>query len=276
MGRASGFRVILGIDEIANNRNIWKALIAEFLGVFFLVLVACGACVVNWGKGTDADIVQISLAFGVTVATMAQCIGHVSGGHINPAVTCAMLVTGKVSVLRALLYIISQCVGGITGAAVLKAVTPEAATGTLGLSMVNDQITPVQGFGVEFLITFVLVFTVFGVCDGFRLDVKGSAPLAIGLSVATCHLFAVKYTGSSMNPARTFGPAVITGIWEHHWVYWLGPCLGGVAAGVLYHYVFQAPEPQSPLPTQASVPLLTKELNDKEPKEVVTERTTAM
>lgn len=192
MGRASGFRIDLGIKEITTNRNFWKALIAEFLGVFFLVLVGCGSCL-NWENAPPLPntIVQIALAFGVTVATIAQCIGHVSGGHINPAVTCAMLLTGHISVLKAIFYIISQCIGGITGAAVLKAVTPVSGQGNLGLSTVNSEIGPVQGFGVEFLITFVLVFTVYGACDGNRNDVKGSAPLAIGLSVSTCHLFAV-------------------------------------------------------------------------------------
>lgn len=269
----------LGTDDLTQHlRQFLKALVAEFLGVFFLVLIGCGSCL-QWtgAPPLEVSIVQIALAFGVTVATLVQCIGHVSGGHINPAVTCAMLVTNRIRVIRAVCYVVSQCLGAITGAAVLRAVSPgDPNTVGLGMTTVNEKISGPEGFAVEFLITFVLIFTVFGVCDDNRNDVKGSAPLAIGLAVATCHLFAVKYTGSSMNPARTFGPAVITGIWEHHWVYWLGPCLGGVAAGVLYHYVFQAPEPQSPLPTQASVPLLTKELNDKEPKEVVTERTTAM
>lgn len=274
MGKQSNLKFILGVQDVMGNRNIWKALMAEFLGVMMLVLVGCGSCLLNWGSGTPPSIVEIALAFGVTVATMVQCIGHVSGGHINPAVTCAMLVTGKISILKAMLYIISQCVGGIAGAAILKSVTPLEYRATLGMSEVSDKISPVQGFGVEFLITFILLFTVFGVCDDFRGDLKGSAPLAIGLAVATCHLFAIKYTGSSMNSARTFGPAVITGIWDHHWVYWLGPCLGGVAAGILYQYIFQAPEPAE---RDHEPELLSKTYrNEKGSKELVADRTTSI
>ncbi|CAL1283025.1 unnamed protein product [Larinioides sclopetarius] len=137
------------------------------------------------------SIVQIALSFGLIVGTMVQCICHISGGHINPAVTAGMLVAGKISVLRALLYIVMQCAGGIAGAAVLKSVTPEGLNSSLGQTMLHEKVTPVQGTGVEFLITFVLVFTVFSVCDSNRLDVKGSAPLAIGLSITACHLWAV-------------------------------------------------------------------------------------
>uniref|UniRef100_A0A4D5RAH5 Aquaporin AQPAe.a n=1 Tax=Scolopendra viridis TaxID=118503 RepID=A0A4D5RAH5_SCOVI len=237
---------ILGYKELhESGRDIWKCLLAEFVGTLFLVTVGCGSGV-DWSeksKPKEPNIVQIALCAGIAVATLIKCICHISGGHLNPAVTCGMLVTGKFSLLKTLLYIISQVLGAIVGAGILKALTPDDMQNNLGQTLVNPRLNPVQGFGVEFLITFVLVFTVFAVCDSNRTDLKGSAPLAIGLAVLTCHMFALPYTGSSMNSARSIGPAVITGDWEHHWVYWLGPCIGGMTAGILYQSAFAAKMP---------------------------------
>ncbi|XP_013778287.1 aquaporin AQPAe.a-like [Limulus polyphemus] len=246
MGRVRKFRAVCGIDELSNENMLWKALLAEFIGTGILVLIGCGSCISGWDEDYKPSVVQIALAFGVTVGTIVQAMCHISGGHINPAVTLAFLATGKCSILRAFFYVCAQCVGAITGAAVLKALTPLAQQELLGATTVHPHLNPIQGCIVEICITFVLVLTVFSVCDGNRLDVRGSAPLAIGLSVATCHMFAVKYTGSSMNTARSFGPAVIAGVWEYHWIYWLGPILGGIIAGIFYQHTFSAlpPEPE--------------------------------
>uniref|UniRef100_T1IHJ4 Aquaporin n=1 Tax=Strigamia maritima TaxID=126957 RepID=T1IHJ4_STRMM len=227
---------IIGYSEAKSQpRDLIKALFAEFIGTLILVLVGCGSCV-SWAP---EDLVQIALAFGLTVAVMIVYIGHVSGGHINPAVTVGMLVTGKISVLRGLLYIIVQSLGAIAGAGILKGLTPsglhEAGLGAPGL---NKNVEIAQGLGIEFFVTFILVSVVFAACDPNRTDVKGVAPFAIGLAVTTCHLLAVKYTGSGMNPARSFGPTVFSGEWENHWIYWLGPCAGGMTAGILYHAIF--------------------------------------
>lgn len=191
MGLVRKFRAIVGIDELAFSSTLWRALPAEFLGTGFLVLIACGSCTGGWEDEYSPSMVQIALTFGLIVGTMVQAICHISGGHINPAVTAGMLITGKCKVIRSLLYIVMQCAGGIAGAAVLKAVTPEELDSKLGSTALHEKMTSIQGVGVEFLITFVLVFTVFGVCDPNRMDVKGSAPLAIGFSVTACHLWAV-------------------------------------------------------------------------------------
>ncbi|XP_015913513.1 aquaporin AQPAe.a-like [Parasteatoda tepidariorum] len=270
MGRVKEFRSICGMEELGAIRQLAKAVVAEFLGTAILVLVGCGSCIGGWGE--SPTIIQIAIAFGITVATVAQCIGGISGCHINPAVTCGMMVTGKCSFLRAGLYIVAQCCGAIAGASILKAVTPQAQVGALGSTLINPEITAFQGLAVEFCITFVLVFTVFAACDDHRLDVQGSIPLAIGLSITACHCFAIRYTGSSMNTARSFGPAIVTGLWENHWVYWVGPILGGVVAGLLYQHLFACPPPEQDSIDRLKLQSLLK-LREKE---IITDRTTCI
>jgi len=227
------------LGELPQPRTIWRPLLAELLGTALLVLLSCGSTL-TW-NGTPATVTQIALCFGLTVASLAQAIGHVSGCHINPAVTAGLLTTRGIGLITGILYIIAQSVGGILGALILKAVTPEKVNAeALGVTKLAPDVDPGLGIGIELIITFVLVLTVFGVTDPRRSDLKGSAPLAIGLAVAAGHLFAIPATGSSMNPARSLGPAVIQGEWDHHWVYWVGPILGGVIAGLIYNYVFRA------------------------------------
>lgn len=229
--------------------SFWKALLAELLGTLILVFTGCASCVPNtWSSTTcgvpateeppSAIFIQISLTFGIAVATVVWSIAHVSGGHITPAVTMGMFVARKITVIRAVLYIAAQCIGATVGAAILRAINPSVCEDALGYTGINSEISVFKGVGIETVITFVLVFTVFASCDGKRKDLGGSIPLAIGLSVTLCHLFAIKYTGSSMNPARSFGPAAVGGMWENHWVYWVGPVSGGTMAGLLYELIF--------------------------------------
>jgi len=260
----------LGVDEIKNDpQGFGKALFAELLGTAILVFVGCGSCMGGDDSdsttelGQQAQFVRIALAFGLTVATLAQTIGHVSGCHINPAVTAGLITGAKVGLLKGLAYIVVQCIGGVLGGAILMAVVPateknstarlgayvESVTSVrgrdgLGTTTVNPALTSGQAFGVEFLITMVLVLVVFASAadENNKDSVKGSAPLAIGLSITTCHLFAIPLTGSSMNPARSFGSNAVMGVWENHWVYWAGPILGGVAAALIYQLLLAAPE----------------------------------
>uniref|UniRef100_H3DCN2 Aquaporin-4 n=1 Tax=Tetraodon nigroviridis TaxID=99883 RepID=H3DCN2_TETNG len=227
-------------------KDFWRAVSGEYLATFIFVLLSLGSTI-SWKAGEEkappADLVLISLCFGLSIATMVQCFGHISGGHINPAVTAAMVVTRKLSLAKAVFYVLAQCLGAITGAGILYLVTPAAARGSLGVTEVNAQFSVGNGLLVELLITFELVFTIFASCDPKRTELGGSASLAIGFAVAIGHFFAINYTGASMNPARSFGPALITLNFTNHWVYWVGPILGAVLAASLYEYLY-CPDPE--------------------------------
>lgn len=221
-------------------QSFWKAVSGEFIGMLIFVLLSLGSTI-NWSKEENplpADLVLIALCFGLSIATMVQCFGHISGGHINPAVTIAMLCTRKISLAKSIFYIIAQCLGAIAGAGILYLITPANVAGNLGITTIEGRLSAGHGLLIELIITFQLVFTIFASCDSKRMDLTGSVALAIGFSVAIGHLFAINYTGASMNPARSFGPAVIKGKWDNHWIYWIGPIIGAVIAGGLYEYVY--------------------------------------
>lgn len=235
----------LGTEELRAKpgNNLYKALFAEFFGIFILNFFGCAAC-----THANGDLVLISLAFGLSVFMAAMTIGHVSGCHINPAVTCGLLAAGKISIVRALFYVVAQCVGSVAGTASLSVlvfnttVHDKPIGDSIGHTQLHESVSTYQGLGFEFFLGFLLVFCVFGVCDENKPDSRYIAALAIGLTVTLGHLGVVSYTGASMNPARSFGTAFVSGVWENHWVYWAGPIAGGVAASLLYTLFFTAPD----------------------------------
>ncbi|XP_077472128.1 aquaporin-4 [Stigmatopora argus] len=252
--------ILMGTDKIAG-KEFWRAVASEFLATLLFVFLGLGSTM-GWPTSSPpaappatpipplpAHRIVISLCFGLTIATMVQCFGHISGGHINPAVTASMLATRKVSVVKGVFYIVAQMVGAIGGSGLVYLVTPPDLRGSLGVCTVYGSLTEGHGVLVELLLTAQLVFTIFATCDSKRTDLYGSASLSIGLSVTIGHLFGIPYTGASMNPARSFGPAVVMGNFNQHWVYWVGPVLGGVLAGLLYDYLF-CPDSGKPGPGQ--------------------------
>uniref|UniRef100_A0A452GSR7 Lens fiber major intrinsic protein n=1 Tax=Gopherus agassizii TaxID=38772 RepID=A0A452GSR7_9SAUR len=214
--------------------SFWRAVFAEFFATMIYVFFGLGASL-RWGVG-PLNVLQVALAFGLAAATLVQVLGHVSGAHVNPAVTFAFLVGAQLSLLRATFYMVAQVLGGVAGAAVLYGLTPAAIRGNLALNTVTW-----RGLGgattVEIFLTLQFVLCFFATYDERHNGRVGSVALAIGFSLALGHLFGMYYTGAGMNPARSFAPAAITRNFSNHWVYWVGPILGATLAGLLYDFV---------------------------------------
>lgn len=232
----------IGLSDLTTTVT-YRAVFAEFISTFIFIFVGCGSVVSTAGSAFhDARLISIALAHGFAIAVLVYATADISGGHVNPAVTCAAIVTRKISLLKGLLYILAQLTGAGTGAYWLKMLTPASligeGAGALGGQAVNyNLITAGQAIGIEVTLTFLLVFTVFATA----IDPRGSgdlAPLAIGLSVLIEHFVGVPLTGASMNPARSFGPAFAMGVWQDHWIYWIGPICGAILAGGLYQLAF--------------------------------------
>ena len=230
------------------NPRAWLAeSIATYALVFFGPLSIILA-VAQFGEGlTTMSVLFISLAHGGIIGVMIYTFGHISGAHINPAVTIPMMVTRKIGISDGVGYIIFQLIGALAAAATLKAILPELGAavnfGTQGGPSEILGKSVGSGFAVEAVLTFFLVLVIFMTAVHKRAS-PGWHGFAIGGMVFLIHLIAVPLTGASVNPARTFGPAVISGFWEFHWLYWAAPILGGVVAGLLMNYIYVKKEEQ--------------------------------
>ncbi|XP_028566442.1 aquaporin-5-like [Podarcis muralis] len=220
----------------------FRAVFAEFLATMIFVLIGVGSAL-NWPSALP-QMVQISMAFGLAIATLVQSVGHVSGAHINPAVTVALLVAQKISVVRSVAYVVAQMLGAIAGAGVIHQLTPADIRGTLAVNALHNNTGAGQAVAVELILTFLLVLCVFASTDSRRTDVVGSPALSIGLSVTVGHFLGIYFTGCSMNPARSFGPAVIMANFQDHWIFWVGPLAGGIVASLIYNIIL-APDTRS-------------------------------
>ncbi len=202
-----------------------KNLVAEFIGTFALIFIGAGALAI-----TEANLVGVALAHGLVIVTFAYAYGHISGTHINPAVTLALLIAGEIQIAAAVGYWIVQFLGGILGAVVLKAVLPEA--GDLGVTILGSGVTQTQGLIVELVLTFFLVNTIFNTAVSGKAG--NFAGLAIGLTLVLAILMGGPLTRASLNPARTLGPAIVSGNFADIWLYFVGPAVGAVLAALLY------------------------------------------
>lgn len=207
-----------------------KKLVAEFVGTFTLIFIGAGAGAVS------GDLIAVALAHGLVIVGLAYAFGDLSGLHINPAVTVGLWAGGKVDTTTAVSYIITQLVGGVAGAAVLAFVLGGTSSG-LGATTLAAGITPVQGLVLEIILTFLLVNTIYHTAVSGKAG--DMAPVAIGLTLIFCILMGGPLTGASLNPARTLGPAILTGNFANIWLYFVGPPLGAVLAALLHNYVLR-------------------------------------
>jgi len=229
------------LTSLVNPRNWFAEAIATYALVFFGPL-AIILSVVAFGDGLSIEsIIMISLGHGAAIGLMVYAFGHISGAHINPAVTIPMMITKKISVADGIGYIIFQLIGAVVAAFSLKAILPEIGakvhfgTQTGPSELLNNSV--MAGITVEIILTFFLVTVIF-LTAVHKKAPAGIHGISIGGMVFLLHLVGVPLTGASMNPARTFGPAVVSGFWELHWLYWLAPIIGGIIAGVIMNYVF--------------------------------------
>jgi len=226
--------------------SIAKRSVAEFLGTFWLVLGGCGSAVLaaafpNVGIG----LLGVSLAFGLTVLTMAFAIGHISGCHLNPAVSVGLLTGGRFKGADLVPYVVAQVLGGIAGAGVLYLI----ASGATGFSTSGGFASNGYGehspgkyglgacFVTEVVMTFMFLMIILGATD--KRAPQGFAPIAIGLGLTLIHLVSIPVTNTSVNPARSLGVAVFTGGWAltQLWLFWLAPILGAGLAGLVYRWL---------------------------------------
>jgi len=243
--------------------SLMKRCIAEFIGTFWLVFGGCGSAVLAAVFTGDKEyplgigFVGVSLAFGLTVLTMAYAIGHISGCHLNPAVSFGLWAGKRFPASELLPYIVAQVLGAIAAAGTLYLI---ASGKDGGLSLAGSNPLATNGFGahspggysllscflIEVLLTFGFLLIILGATD--RRAPQGLAPVAIGLGLTLIHLISIPVTNTSVNPARSTGPALFAGVelFSQVWLFWLAPILGAVLAGFVYSSIFDE-SPMSPI-----------------------------
>ncbi|MBT3352555.1 MAG: aquaporin [Nitrospinaceae bacterium] len=214
-----------------------RACIAEAIGTFALCFIGAGSIILNAKTGGAVGLIGIAIAHGVILSVMISALGGVSGGHFNPAVTIGFLVTKKQEIGVGVSYIISQLIGGTVAGLLLRIIfAPEVwQKAHLGTPMLGDGVSFGTGILIEIVLTFFLVTAIWGTAvDDRKPDIGG---FGIGLTLTADILMGGPLTGASMNPARTFGPALAGGGFDNHLVYWIGPIIGAVIAAVLYNNI---------------------------------------
>ena len=220
------------------NRDALQRGFAEFVGAFTLIFVGAGSIIATGGSNLTA----IALAHGLAIGVMASAVGHISGGHFNPAVTLGFLVTRRIEPLLAGVYWVSQFLGAVVAAVLLKWLLPSASVDAVKLGVPQiAQIGAGEGMVIEIILTFFLVWVIFATAADPRGTFRSVAGLAIGFTITLDIFIGGPYTGAAMNPARAFGPQLVQNAWANGWVWYLGPAIGGVLAALAYEWLYLRP-----------------------------------
>jgi MIP family channel proteins len=230
--------------------------LAEFVGTFTLIFVGAGSIIATQGTNLTA----IGLAHGLAIGVMASAVGHISGGHFNPAVTLGFVVTRRMEARLAATYWFAQLIGAVLAAYMLSWLLPEGQVNrvALGAPAVGNGIGAGSAVVIEGVLTFFLVWVIFATAADPRGTFASIAGLAIGLTITLDIYMGGPYTGAAMNPARAFGPDLVQNIWTDAWVWWVGPLVGGALAALLYEYLYLrpvSPEPVGPPETGLDEPV---------------------
>jgi aquaporin TIP len=227
--------------------------VAEFIGTFTLIFIGVGS-IIAAGTIEDHALIGVALAHGLAIGIMVSALGHISGGHFNPAVTFGFLITKRIEPMLAGVYWVAQLAGAAVAALLLKALLPDAATSAvkLGVPATGGGVGAGAAFGLEAILTFFLVLVVFATAVDPRGTFKSIAGLAIGLTITIDILFGGPFTGAAMNPARAFGPQLVGSHWANAWVWYAGPLLGATVAALLYEFLYLRPLAPEPVGASAS------------------------
>jgi aquaporin TIP len=217
--------------------DVFRRSAAELVGAFALTFVGAGSIM------SGAGLVGVAFAHGLVIAVMASAVGHISGGHFNPAVTFGFLITRRMAPALAGAYWFSQLLGATIAALLLKWIYPGAAVdqAKLGVPVLNSQISVGAGFAVEVLLTFFLVWVIFATAADPRGAFKSISGLAIGFTITLDVLMGGPLTGAAMNPSRAFGPQLVGNYWSDGWLWYIGPLLGAGLAALAYEYLYLRP-----------------------------------
>jgi aquaporin Z len=215
----------------------FRRAVAEFVGAFTLVFAGMGSMMF----GNAGGLTGVALAHGLAIAVMASAVGHISGAHFNPAITFGFLLTRRMDAMLAGIYVVSQLVAGAVAALLLNVIFPTPPNLDAGVPVVADRVSSGGAVLAEAILTFFLVWVVFATAADPRGAFKSIAGLAIGLTITLDILAGGPLTGAAMNPARAFGPELVQNVWDHWWVYWLGPLAGGGIAALMYELLYLRP-----------------------------------
>jgi aquaporin TIP len=237
--------------------DVWRRSFVELLGTFALVLVGAGT-IMSLGPQADAGTLEVALATGLTIAVMVTAVGHISGGHFNPAITFGFILTRRMSALLGVAYWVAQLLGAVLAALLLRWIFPAANRDAANLGAPSVHTIDIgAALVVEAVITFFLVWVFFAMTTDKRNAYTGVAGFAIGFVIVFGMLFAYPLTGGAFNPARAFGPELISNSWSDAWIYYVGPLAGGAIAALLYDEVYlraAGPAPVGPSETGVEEP----------------------